>query len=111
GGDAGANTVASPRTGTEVSGRLWSGLAVVRPFAFTNASGKSPFGLVGRYDHVSPTTSTEGIAVPPPTDNSYHTLIGGLFYDLNSRARFALDYQESLPTDNGVSLPPPAPLK
>jgi hypothetical protein len=111
GGDAGANTVASPRTGTTTNGHLVSGLAVVRPFAFTNGTGKSPFGLVGRYDHVSPTTSTENITVPPPSDNAYHTLIGGLFYDVNQRAQFALDYQESLASNNGVSAAPPTPLK
>jgi hypothetical protein len=111
GGDVGANTVVSPRTGTTTNGHLLSGLAVVRPFAFTNGTGKSPFGLVGRYDHVSPTTSTENITVPPPSDNAYHTLIGGLFYDVNQRAQFALDYQESLASNNGVSATPPAPLK
>jgi hypothetical protein len=111
GGDAGANTVLSPRTGTATTGRLISGFTQIRPFAFTNASGKSPFGIVARYDHVSPTTSTENVVVPPPTDNSYHNLIGGVFYDLNQRAQFALDYQESLAASNGVSLAPPAPLK
>jgi hypothetical protein len=111
GGDAGANTVASPRTGTTTSGRLISGLTQIRPFAFTNASGKSPFGIVARYDHVSPSTSTTNIAVPPATDNSYHTLIGGVFYDVNQRAQFALDYQESLATSNDLSLAPPVPSK
>jgi hypothetical protein len=111
GGDAGANTVASPRTGTTTTGRLLSGLTQIRPFAFTSATGKSPFGIVARYDRVSPTTSTDNVAVPPPTDNAYHTLIGGVFYDLNQRAQFALDYQESLASSNGVSLAPPAPSK
>jgi hypothetical protein len=111
GGDAGANTVASPRIGTTTTGHLLSALTQIRPFAFTNATGRSPFGIVARYDHVSPTTSTENVVVPPPTDNSYHTLIGGVFYDLNQRAQFALDYQESLAASNGVSLAPPAPSK
>ena len=111
GGDAGANTVASPRTGTTTTGRVLSGLTVIRPFAFTNGSGKSPFGLVARYDRVSPSTATTGIAVPPSTSNSYHNLIGGAFYDLNQRAQFALDYQESLATSNDLSNAPPAQAK
>lgn len=111
GGDAGANTVASPRIGTTTNGRLLSGLTVIRPFAFTNATGRSPFGLVGRYDRVSPSTSTTNIALPPATDNSYHNLIAGVFYDVNQRAQLALDYQESLATNNDVSSAPPVQSK
>ena len=111
GGDAGANTVASPRIGTTTNGRLLSGLTVIRPFAFTNATGRSPFGLVGRYDRVSPSTSTTNIALPPATDNSYHNLIAGMFYDVNLRAQLALDYQESLATNNDVSSAPPVQSK
>ncbi len=111
GGDAGANTPLSPRTATTTTGRVLSGLAVVRPFAFSNASGKSPFGLVGRYDRVTPTASTSGIAVAPPTSNSYHNLIGGVFYDLNQKVQFALDYQESLAANNDLSSAPPSQSK
>jgi hypothetical protein len=111
GGDAGLNTVASPRIGTTTSGRVLSGLTQLRPFAFTNATGRSPFGLVGRYDHVSPSTATTNIAVPPATSNSYHNIIGGMFYDVNQRAQFALDYQESLATNNAVSSAPPVQSK
>ena len=111
GGDAGANTATSARVGTTTTGRVLSGLTQVRPFAFTNGTGKSPFGLVARYDRVSPSTKTTGIAVPPSTSNSYHTLIGGAFYDLNQRAQFALDYQESLATNNGLSTSPPVQSK
>jgi hypothetical protein len=111
GGDAGANTVASPRTGTTTNGRVLSGLTQIRPFAFTNGTGKSPFGIVARYDKVSPSTSTTNIAAPPSTENSYHTLIGGVFYDLNQRAQFALDYQESLASSNDLSLAPPVQSK
>ena len=39
-------------------------------------SGKSPFGLVGRYDHVKPSVSSTGFATPPPSSNAYHFLIG-----------------------------------
>jgi hypothetical protein len=64
---------------------------------------------VGRYDHVSPSTSSDNApvgAVVPSTSNSYHTLIGGLFWDLSQKAQLALDYQESLATNNDLSLTP-----
>ncbi|MDB4892626.1 MAG: hypothetical protein JWL61_4481, partial [Gemmatimonadetes bacterium] len=40
------------RNKTETTGRLLSGYTVVRPFAFAHADGKSPFGLLARYDAV-----------------------------------------------------------
>ena len=111
GGETGANTIASPRVLTETAGRLLSAFTVIRPFAFTNASGKSPFGIVARYDAVKPTSSTTGFATVPPTDNAYHTAIAGLFWDLSQKAQIALDYQESLASANGVSTAPPTPSK
>ena len=104
--EQGANTVASPRTLGATTGNLLSAFTVVRPLAFSNAGGKSPFGLVGRYDRVKPTASSDNLTPAPVTDNSYHTVIGGVFYDLSQRAQFALDYQESLASNNGTSNPP-----
>lgn len=111
GGESGANTAASPVVPTETTGQLLSAYTVVRPLAFANASGKSPFGLVARYDHVKPTSSTTGFATPSSTDNAYHTAIAGLFWDLSQKAQLALDYQESLASNNAVSNAPPAPSK
>jgi hypothetical protein len=111
GGEAGANTAVSPRSVTETTGRVLSGFTVIRPFAFVNASGKSPLGLVARYDRVSPTVSSSNRSPAPAPSNSYHNLIGGLFYDVNTKVQIALDYQESLATSNGVSSPPPAQSK
>jgi hypothetical protein len=101
------------RNKTEITGRLLSAFTVVRPFAFANASGKSPFGLVARYDAVKPSSSTTGFITPvsPSTDNAYHVLIGGLFFDLSQKAQIALDYQESLASNNGLSAAPPAQTK
>jgi hypothetical protein len=79
--------------------------------AFADPKGKSPFGLVARYDHVTPTSSTTGFATSPSTDNAYHTLIGGVFWDLSQKAQLALDYQESLASNNGLSNSPPAQSK
>jgi hypothetical protein len=111
GGETGLNTVASPLTTTTTTGHLLSGLTLIRPLAFFNGTGKSQFGIVARYDKVSPTASTTDIAVPPPTSNSYHNLIGGVFYDFNPRAQFALDYQESLAENNDLSSAPPVQSK
>jgi hypothetical protein len=111
GAETGANTVLSPRIGTTLTGRLLSGITVIRPFAFSSASGKSPFGLVGRYDHVKPTLSTTGFATPPSSSNAYHFLVAGLFYDISQKAQLALDYQEALASNNGVSSAPPSQSK
>jgi hypothetical protein len=112
GTESGANTVVAPRVRTDVDATLLYGFAVVRPFAFVNASGKSPFALIGRYDHYKPLTNL--------TDYDYHFLVGGLSYDISSKATLALDYQEQLPSSGSV-LPsttatgtvaiPPASLK
>ena len=112
-GEQGANTAASPRARTDVTGRLMSAITVVRPMAFANASGKSPWGVLARYDAVKPSTGTTGYVVPaaPATSNAYHLLIGGVFYDISSKGQVALDYQESLASNNGVSLSPPVQSK
>ena len=111
GGETGLNTAVSPRLATETRGRLLSGFTLVRPLAFTNVNHKSPVGLVLRYDHVSPTVSSEGFVTPPATSNAYHNFIGGAFVDISKQAQLAFDYQEQLASNNGVSSAPPAALK
>ncbi|HKP15535.1 MAG TPA: hypothetical protein VJT85_05705, partial [Gemmatimonadaceae bacterium] len=111
GAETGANTALSPRVEVTSTGQLLSGFTVVRPFAFSNETGKSPFGLVGRYDHVKPTVSTTGFATPPSSSNAYHFLVGGMFYDVSQRAQIALDYQEALASDNDLSTAPPGQSK
>ena len=113
-GETGANTIASPRGLAGTTGRVLSAFTVVRPLAFATASGTSPFGLVARYDHVTPTAETMNVllgGVVPSPSNAYHTVIAGLFYDLSQKAQLALDYQESLASPNGLSNAPPAPAK
>jgi hypothetical protein len=110
GGELGQNTLASPRLATTTTGRLLSGFTLVRPWAFTNANHKSPVGLVLRYDHVAPSVSSEGFVTPPATSSAYHNFIGGAFLDISSKAQLAFDYQEQLPSNNGVSSAP-IPLK
>ena len=110
-GETGLNTTLSPRVETATTGRLLSGLTLIRPFAFANTSGKSPFGIVARYDRVTPTASTTGFTTAPASSNAYHNLIAGVFLDLSQRAQLTLDYQESLASDNGVSSAPPSQSK
>ncbi len=99
------------RTVTGTTGNLLSAMTVLRPLAFSDPSGKSPFGIVARYDLVKPTSSTTGFSTAPSSDNQYHTFIGGIIYDLNSKIQLSLDYQESLAGANGVSAAPPAGSK
>ena len=106
GQDVGANTLASPRTAGSITGQLFSLFTVLRPLAFSNGTGKSALGIVARYDQVKPVSSSEGLAVAPVTDNSYHFLVGGLSYDVNPRVTFAADYQETLASNNGTSTSP-----
>jgi hypothetical protein len=112
GTESGDNTLLAPRTRTDVDAKLLYGFAVVRPFAFANPSGKSPFAVIGRFDHYEPVSSS--------SDYAYHFLVGGISYDISSKATLALDYQEQLPS-SGSTLPtqtttgtvgiPPANLK
>ena len=109
--ETGLNTAVAPRAVTEATGHLLSAFGQIRPMAFADPKGKSPWGLVARYDHVTPTASTTGFATAPSSSNAYHVLIGGLFWDLSQKAQLALDYQESLATANGVSNAPPTQSK
>ena len=111
GGETGQNIATSPVVPVTTSGRLVSGFTVVRPFAFSSETGKSPFGLVARYDHVRPTSSSTGYSNGPASASAYHFLVAGLFYDLSQKAQIALDYQEALAANNGVSAAPPGQSK
>ena len=102
--EVGDNTPASPRALSSVTARLVSGIFVIRPFAFQSADGKSPFGIVTRYDRVNPTASSSGPVPPTVSSDVYHTLIAGVFADISTQAQVALDYQEQL--SRGGSLPP-----
>ena len=94
GTESGANTLASPRVRTDVDADFLYGFTVVRPLAFINGTGKSPLALIARYDRVKPVNNL--------SDYSYHFLLGGLSYDISSRATLALDYQEQLPSSGAV---------
>ena len=105
GGDAGDNTAISPRTRTETTAHLMSGMLVARPLAFVEPDQKSPYGVLLRYDRVKPTASTKGFPQITSSSDAYHSLIAGVFADLSPKVQVALDYQEQL-TSVGKSIPP-----
>jgi hypothetical protein len=97
-GEAGLNTVASPRSVTDSTGTLVSGYAIARPLAFTNGSADSPLSLIARFDRVTANTRTGW---------KYNVVIGGIVWDLSKKASVSLDYQETTP----VTGAPIAPVK
>jgi hypothetical protein len=94
GTESGDNTLVSPRVRTDVDANLLTGFTVVRPFAFANESGRSPFAVIARYDRYEPVTNL--------SDFAYHYVVAGLSYDLSSKASIALDYQEQLPSSGAL---------
>lgn len=76
------------QTVADRKGRLIDGFAIVRPGEWANPKQKSPFGLLARYDIFKVNTAS---TTQPDAENK--TLIAGVFYDLNQRASFSLDYQ------------------
>jgi len=97
----GAGTVPT-RVVADVRTNVLSAYGIVRPAAFVNASRRSRFGLIGRYDDVE--SDTAG-------DDRYHFLIAGLFFDLNARSALALDYQEQLANSGAPPLPSPGSFR
>jgi hypothetical protein len=87
----GVETISAGPTQTvaDRTGRLIDAFAVVRPMELSNPAQKSPFAVVARYDMFKPNTAS-GSAT---TDAANKSLILGVFYDLNQRASFSLDYQ------------------
>jgi len=87
--ESGANTVASPRRITEVTGRLVSGLLVARPAQLLDSTSTSRWSVLLRYDAITPNTELS---------QSNHLFESSLIYDLtrSKRAQVAFDYQETL---------------
>ncbi|MEO5590397.1 MAG: hypothetical protein ABIS03_12480 [Gemmatimonadaceae bacterium] len=86
-GDAGSNTIASPQSVTDSTGHLFSAYGVIRPLS-SDGSAPHPLSIVGRYDRVTVNTDT---------DARYDVFIGGLIWDLTSKASVSLDYQQNKP--------------
>ncbi len=105
GGELGANTAASPRSPTAVTGRLMAAMGSVRPLAFRRADGRSPYGLIARYDRIQPSVESTGNPQPLERSNAYHVVIAGVFADVSPKVQFALDYQEQIVTSGIVAAP------
>jgi hypothetical protein len=90
------------RVVSDVHANVWSAYGTFRPLAFTNESGRSRFGLIGRYDGVESNTAT---------DEKYHFLIAGVLLDLNARSTLAFDYQEQLTNSGAPTLPAPGSFR
>lgn len=100
--ELGANTDASPRSTYDNNGRLASGFVVIRPFELLSGDPKqhSPFGLVARVDDFRPFSDQRAAGPatgPQSTASSNQLIIAGIFFDLNSKATFSLDFQNLKP--------------
>jgi hypothetical protein len=90
--ESGANTVASPRVVRERISDLKSAFALIRPLELADKSKRSRLGLFGRWDSFH-FEDPPGTLVGAP-DIRTKLMWGGVFWDLNARATFTVDYQE-----------------
>lgn len=103
GSEAGLNTVASPRVATDSTGRVLDAFIIARPMEWMDASQKSPFSIVARFDKFTPNTSPTS-ANYAGTTPSYSFIVLGASYDLTSKIILTLDWQNQSPS----SFPPVA---
>jgi len=96
--ETGANTVASPRVVHDSTGRVIDGFVITRPVEWFDASQRSPFSVVARWDHFTPNTSPSS-ANYAGTTPAYNFYVLGVAYDLTQRMTFTADYQNQSPTD------------
>ncbi len=88
--EAGANSVASPRSVSSNTGELWSVHGVARVLAWQWGKNTSRLGMVGRVDRFEPTAGQAG---------SVRQVIAGIQYEPTARTALALDFQEQAPQD------------
>lgn len=94
GRDLGSNTVLSPRSEMDSTGRLVAAFINSKPLQLLNDKSTSPLGFVARWDRFTPNTAAAGYV---------NTVIAGLTWDLNRKTALALDYQEVTPHDGAVA--------
>lgn len=101
--DNGLNTAASPRVLHDSTGRLLDAHLFVRPLEIFDASQKSPFSIIARWDHWTPNTdpasSVPGAANYAGTTPAYTFIVLGASWDMNQRMTFTADYQNQSPTN------------
>jgi hypothetical protein len=71
---------------------------LARPAEWFDASKKSGFSIIGRFDHFTPNADAT-VAAYAGTMPAYNYWVLGLGYDLTTRMMFALDWQAQSPTD------------
>ena len=98
--EGGESGTLATRLTADSSGQLVSGFIWTRPKAADSTSIMRKLGLIARYDYVTPRTDTPDLPTWPA---KYHIFIGGLTWDINTRASLSLDYQEQLPNTVGTS--------
>jgi hypothetical protein len=101
-GETGANTAASPVITHDSTGRLIDGFIIGRPLEWLDASRRSNFSVVARYDHFTPSTDPSSPAYAGTTPSYNYWLIGAS-YDITSRFVLTLDWQVQSPS----GFPPP----
>ncbi|MDQ6888180.1 MAG: hypothetical protein M3068_12965 [Gemmatimonadota bacterium] len=113
--ETGSNTSVSPRAANDSTGRLVDAFLIARPLEWMNAAEKSSVGIVVRYDHFTPNTSTGNSlnsSAYQGSTPSYNLLIAGVFWEPTARTALALDLQRQSPTSfpnpgSGVITPTP----
>ena len=99
--EQGANTAANPRSTYDNNGTVTSAFVVIRPIElFDDPKNHSPFGIIARVDNFKPFSDqrSAGPSTGTQTTSSANQLIiAGLFWDLNSRMSFSVDYQNLQP--------------
>ena len=96
--ETGANTATSLRAVHDSTGRVIDGFVIARPLELIDASRKSNFSVVARWDHFTPNTSPASANYAGSTP-AYNFYLLGASYDLTQRMTFTLDYQDQSPTD------------
>ncbi len=96
------NTTAAPRLLSDSTGRLVAGYVLARPLEWLDASRRSPFSVIARYDRLTPNIDNADPTYAGTTPSYDYTLLGAS-YDLNQRITLAVDWQRNSPR----GFPPP----
>ena len=95
--EGGNNTVAVPRTVRSRTSDLMSAFALVRPLELMDASKRSRLGVFARFDDFAFDDT--------PVDVTTTVKWVGVFWDLNPRATFTIDFQNMTTKTGTVSVP------
>jgi hypothetical protein len=100
--EGGLNTVGTPRTTADVTGKLSSAFVIVRPGSWMDPKTTGKIALFGRLDNFQPNEDA---------DPKQQLTIFGASYDINTKVTFSLDYQSLLRKDTAPGIAAPAETK